>query len=136
MAKRRKIFSSYLVTFPNYSLHTFQKNAGSGQVRSPELVCRPHLRKVCNHVRAIVFHGAISSLLKLITVPVCTISISQNLHICDLRSGQTVRVVTFIITSLWENNEMYPASSKQVKNTQFIHDYYSLSICNDPGGIY
>ena len=44
VAKRLKIFSSYdLVTFPYYSLRTFQKKmAGqvrSGQVRSPERVC-------------------------------------------------------------------------------------------------
>ena len=29
-----------------------KKNTGSGQVRSPETVCWPHLRKVCNHARA------------------------------------------------------------------------------------
>ena len=41
-----KTFSSSLVTFPNYSLRTFQKKtAGSGQVRSPERVLTPPQKK-------------------------------------------------------------------------------------------
>ena len=79
------------MTFPKYALRTFQqkKNAGSGQDRSPERVFLPHLTKVCKHVRARVFHRAISSLQVCITVPVCVICISQNLYICDLRTGQS-----------------------------------------------
>ena len=48
IAKRRKIFSSCLVTFPNYSLHFSKKIVVSGQVRSPERVCWTHLRKDCD----------------------------------------------------------------------------------------
>ena len=99
MAKRRKIFSAYLLTFPYYSLRTFQKKSGSGQVRSPNRVGWLHLRIVCNHVRARVLHGAISSLQVFITVPVCVMFISQHLYICDLRSGQSRDLY---IPSLWE----------------------------------
>ena len=108
------------------------KNGGSGQVRSPERDCRPHLRKVCNHVRARGFHGAISSLRVFITVPVCVICISQTLYICDLRSGQSRDLY---ITSLWENNEMCRAvnDSKPQSSFRITSDYV---ICNDPGGIY
>ena len=35
------------------------------------------------------FDGAISSLQVFITVPVCVICMSQNLFICDLKSGQS-----------------------------------------------
>ena len=55
------------------------------------------------------FHGAISSLPLFIRMPVCAICISQNLYICDLRSCQ---IRDTYITSLWENIEMRPASSK------------------------
>ena len=75
MTKRRNIFSSYLVTYPDFSSRTFRQNkkiVGSGQVRSPVRVCWPHLRKVGNHVRPRVFHGAICSLQVFITVPVCS----------------------------------------------------------------
>ena len=44
MVKRRKIFSSYLVTFPNYSLRTFQrkkKRFRSGQVTRAGLLTPP-----------------------------------------------------------------------------------------------
>ena len=43
-----------------------------------------------------------------------SIFLSQNLYICDLRSGQRRDLY---ITSLCENNEMCPASSKLVKTT-------------------
>ena len=127
MAKRRKIFSSYFVTLSSYSLRIFQqkkKIAGSGQFRSPERVCWPHLRKVCNHVRARVFQGAISSLQVFIIVPVCIICLSQNGYICDLRSGHSSDHYS---TSLWENNETCSALSKRVKTTQFFQDYVRLS---------
>ena len=103
---------SYLVIFSSYSLRTLKKynknnsnNAGSGQVRSPERVWQPQLSKVCKHVRARVFHGAISSLQIFITVPVCVICLSKNFYVCDLRSGQSRYLY---ITSLWENNEVCP----------------------------
>ena len=44
-----------------------------------------------------------------IRVPTCTIGISQNLYICDLRSGQ---IRDLYITSLLENIEMRPVLSK------------------------
>ena len=43
---------------------------------------------------------------------------------CDLSSGQSRDLY---ITSLWENNEIRPASSKRVKTTQFFQDYDRLS---------
>ena len=51
-------------------------------------------------------------------------SISHNLYICDLRSGQ---IPVLYITSLWENTVMGPALSKWVKTTQFFQDYHGLS---------
>ena len=67
----------------------FRKNDGSGQVRSRERACWPYLRKVYNHVRARVFHGAISSLQVFLTISVCVICLPQNLYICDLMSGES-----------------------------------------------
>ena len=84
IAKRHKIISSYLVTFPSFSLRTFQKN---GRVRSGQgtragfLTPPQRLRKVCNHVRASLFHGATSSLQVFITIPVYAIYKSHNLYI-------------------------------------------------------
>ena len=123
MAKRRKIFSSYLVTFPNYSLRTFQKKM-PGQVRSGhqsgfvDLTSEKQSRQ-----SQFFFHGAISSVQVFITVPVCVICTSQNLFICDMRSGQSRDLC---IRGLRENNEMCPASSKRVKTTELFQDYDRL----------
>ena len=94
IAKQRQTFSSYLMTFPHYSLRTFQQKK--------KKTCRARLGQVINQsefsdptsekfviTSELVFHGMISSLQALITVPVCVIFISQNSwHIRDLRSGQ------------------------------------------------
>ena len=123
IAKGRKI--SCLVTFPNYSFRTLKKKiVWQGQVRSTQRVCWPHFRKVCNHVRARVFHGTISSLQVFITVPVCVIFLSHNLYNCDLRSDQ---IRDLYITSLWGNNEKGLASNTRVKTTQFFQDCDRLS---------
>ena len=96
--------------FETFIAHILTKQIiGSGQVRSPEAFCWPHLRKVCNHARASIFHGSIYALQVFISVPSCTICLSQNLYICELRSGQ---IRDLYITSLWENIEMRPTSSK------------------------
>ena len=107
MAKGGKIFSSYLVTFPNFSLRTFQqKQKLPGQVRSGHQsgFVDPTSEKfvITSVIRARVFHGAIYSLQVFITVPVCVIRISQILFICDLGSGQRRDLY---ITGLWENIE-------------------------------
>ena len=96
------------------------------------LVLLKYYRKYCR--KHWVFPGAISSLQVFITVPVCVICISQNLYICDLRSGQSR---DHYITSLGENNAICPAWSKRVKTDQFFQGIMSDSlICNDSGGIY
>ena len=60
----------------------------------------------------IVFHVAISSLEVFITIPECLFFLSPNFYIGELRLGQSRDLY---ITSLWENNEMRPASTKRVK---------------------
>ena len=107
------------MTFSKHSLLTFWGKR-PGQVRSPEAICWPHLRKVCNPAKAIVLHGSISSLQVFIRVLPCTVCISHNLYICDLRSWQ---MHALYITSPWENIWMRPALSKWVKTTQFFQDY-------------
>ena len=89
-------YCSYLVTFSNYSLRTLKKN-GSGQVRSPERVCWPHLRISFQSRQSRVFHGATSSLQVCISGPVGVICICQNFYICESRSGHSRDVY---ITSL------------------------------------
>ena len=110
-----------------------KKVAGSGQIRSPEAVCWPHLRKACNHARASVFNWSISCLQLLVRVPVCAICLSHNCRICDLRSDQ---IRDLYIASLWENIEMPPASCKRVKT----HNYFSIMddylIGDDSGAAY
>ena len=116
---RKLILGDFFLTLIAHILTT--KNTGSGQVSSPEAVCWPHLRKVCNHARARVFHRSISSLQVFIRVPPCTKCISHSLYICDLKSGQTRDLY---ITTLRENIEMRPALSKRVKTTQLFQNYY------------
>ena len=133
----------FLVPMPNaarHSAHTWRlflnincvyfskKSIGSGRVTRADLLTL-HLGKVCNHVRARVFFGAISSLQVFITVPTSRYVLSvylRNFNICDLRSGQT-QSRNLYITSLWENIEMRPASSKQVKTITSFPDYGILS---------
>ena len=124
--KRFELGSSNFLTFPKRLLRNISENFELiwPQVRSPEAVWWPYLRKVCNHARARVFDRSISSLQALVRVPVCAICISQNFHICDLRSGQTRDLY---IASLWENIETPPASCKRVKTTQFFQYYGRLS---------
>ena len=47
-----------------------------------------------------------------------------NMYLCDLRSGQR-RDLYF--ASIWANNELCPDSSKRAKTTQFFQDYVILS---------
>ena len=101
--------------------------------RSPEQVCWPYLRKACNYARGRVFHGAISSLRVFIRVPVCAISISQSFYFCYLRS---VQLRDLYITSLWENMEMRPASSKGSKPLNSFRIMTDYSVGNDIGAIY
>ena len=143
--------SSFLVPLPNaarlnahtrwlflniHCAHFDQKKncrVRSGQVRSPEAVSSPHLRKACNRARARVFDWSISSLQVLVRVPVCAMCISQNCYIYDLRSGQ---LVTFILQAygkilkclLFCVNESKPPNSFSTKE-----DYL---IGNDPGAAY
>ena len=137
----RPTLQVFLVPLPNaarYAAHTswllltihcahLKKNTGSGQVRSPERICWPHLRKVYNHVRARVFFsrsGVLSAGIHNST-NMCSFYISEFVYLWpEVRSEQSSDLY---ITSLWENNEMRPASSKRIKTTQFLQDYDRLT---------
>ena len=114
-----------------------KKVAGSGQVRSPEAVGDPTSKKFAIPPELRVFHESISSSLQVfIRVLPCTIFSSQNLYICDLKSGQ---IRDLYITSLWENVEMRAALSKRVKTTEPPSSFRIMTdylICDDPGVIY
>ena len=127
IAKRRNTESLYSVTSPKHSLCTFwqKKNAGSGQVRSPEAVCWLHLRKVCNHGRARVFDWSISSLQVLVRVPLCAICryISEFLYLWpEVRPDSWV--VTFTLQAygkilkclLFRVNESKPPNPFSIMN--------------------
>ena len=89
IAEHRNIERSYLVPFSRHSLRTFWHAKIPGQVRSG------HQRRFVDPASE---RFAITPELKIFTdrfslqvfirVPPCTICISQNLYICDLRSGQ------------------------------------------------
>ena len=84
MAKRRKIFSSYLVTFPNYSLRTFRKKCRvrSGQITKAGLLTTSQKFSITSEL---AFFTERFPLQVFITVPVCIICLSQNLYISDFR---------------------------------------------------
>ena len=97
-----------------------KKKSGSGQVRLPERVCWPHLRKVCNHVRArdfsrgdFLFSGIHFS------INMC------NLYISESVTWGQVRDVTFTLQAYWKGH--VSDLSKWAKNTQFFQDYVKLS---------
>ena len=80
--KRRKTFSSCLVTFPKHSLRWFQQRqcrVRSSQVTKACLLTPP--QNVCNHNSAKVFYGAIFSYQVFIAVPVCVICVSLILYL-------------------------------------------------------
>ena len=119
--------SSYLVTFFKHSLRTFrQKNdrIRSGQVTGGSLLKPPQKSLQSRQSQSFARIDFFSSGFHKGTTMPCTICISQNLYICELRSGQ---IHDLYITSLWENTEMRPTSSKWVETTQFFHNYDGLS---------
>ena len=125
IAKRCKILSSYWVSFSNHSLRIFQQNKTKklpGQVRSDHHsgLVDPTSEKfaitselVFFAERFLLFRCSLQHqyvLFEYLKIVIC---------ICGLGSGQSRDLY---ITSLWENNEMRPASSKQVKTTHFLED--------------
>ena len=60
---------------------------------------------------------------------ICNLYIAEVLYFGPERSGQNHHLY---ITSLWQNIEMRPASSKRVKTTQFCQDYDRLSYLQWP----
>ena len=134
MAKRRKIFSSYLVIFPNYSLRTFQKK-WPGQVSSGHQsgLVDPTSEKL-----------ALTSQLELFTerFPLLGYSLQYQyvkfvyLRNCISVTWGQVKVVTFTLQNygkiikcvLLRVNE-----SKSPSSFRITSDYL---ICNDPGSIY
>ena len=122
MAKRRKIFSSYLVTFPQYSLSTFQqKIINPGQVRSGHQsgVLDPTSEKF-----------TITSELEFFTEPFPSFRYLLRCQYVYFISESVYIYVTWgqvrVATSLWKNNATCPASSKRVKTTQLFQDYDRL----------
>lgn len=93
------------------------------QVRSPEAVWWPYLRKVCNHARARVFDRSISSLQDLVRVPVCAICISRNFDIGDLRSGQFRDLP---IISQWGKNQLPVFTPKTGLNGPIYHTWLHI----------
>ena len=80
------------------------------------------------------FHGTISSLQVFITVPLCVIFKSQNLFICDLRSGQIRESRDLYITSLYGKimkRVLLRVNDSKPPNSFRIMTYYL--ICYDPG---
>ena len=101
---------------------------GSGQVRSPEAVCWPHLRKVCNHARARVSHRSIFSLQVFIRVPPCTICISVTW-------GQ----VRFMIFTLQAYGKILKCAKLRVNESKPPNSFRIMTdylICDDPGVTY
>ena len=101
---RKLILGDFFQTFIPHIFTKKNYRVRSGQVTRGGLLTPP--QKGCNHARARVFHGSISSLQVFIRVPPYTICLSQNSYICDLRSGQ---IRDLYITRLWENIEMRSA---------------------------
>ena len=123
IAKLRKIESSYLAGFLAFIAHILTKKS-PGQVRSPEAIYWPHLRKVCDHARARVFRGSICSLQIFIRYHHAQF---VYLRICKSVTWGQVRFVIFTLQVYEENIEMRPTLSKWVKTTQFFQNYDGLS---------
>ena len=111
----------------------FRKIAGSGKVKSPEPVCWPHLRKVCNHVRASFSRSDFLSSRIHYSTSMCKLYISEFVYLWpEVRSeswplyykptGEKMKCVLF------RAKESKPPSSFRI-----MSDYL---ICNEPGGIY
>ena len=123
--KRVELGSSNFLTFPKRLLRNMSENFELiwPQVRSPEAVWWPYLRKVCNHARARVFDRSISSLQALVRVPVCAICISRNFDIGDLRSGQFRDLP---IISQWGKNQLPVFTTKTGRNGPIYHTWLHI----------